>query len=243
MRIEERLFEALQDEADRIDVDVAALHRATRDRLGGRGAAAPDGGPAAGSPRSSRRPRWPPSSPAAWRCSTSTGCPAAVTSRPSSPTAAVSTRASPARPSARSASTGRPPTTRSCPGSTTTSAPPRTRPSRRATRSPSATASPCCSLGNADGTLASRTTFRRGADGCERVEAVVCTGTSGNLVPTAGADRLGVHPGGLVDEPGSTPRRTSRTAPCWSTRGRRTTPWGWRTPGPCGRCPAAAGSA
>jgi hypothetical protein len=50
-------------------------------------------------------------------------------------------------------------------------------------------------LGDTDGTLASRTTFRRVGDRYERVKASVCTGTTGNLVPVDGSDRLGDHPG------------------------------------------------
>ena len=50
-------------------------------------------------------------------------------------------------------------------------------------------------LGNADGSLASVSTFRPDGDGWRRVEATVCTNHTGNLVPVPGADRLGDHEG------------------------------------------------
>lgn len=50
-------------------------------------------------------------------------------------------------------------------------------------------------LGNADGSLASVSTFRRVGDDWQRVEATVCTNTTGNLVPVPGAEKLGSHDG------------------------------------------------
>jgi hypothetical protein len=50
-------------------------------------------------------------------------------------------------------------------------------------------------LGNADGSLASVSTFRPDGDGWQRIEARVCTSHTGNLVPVPGADRLGDHRG------------------------------------------------
>ncbi|MGZ8743127.1 MAG: hypothetical protein ACXWXO_09415 [Nocardioides sp.] len=50
-------------------------------------------------------------------------------------------------------------------------------------------------LGNADGSLASVSTFRPDGDGWRRIESTVCTNATGNLVPVPGADRLGAHEG------------------------------------------------
>ncbi len=191
MRIEERLTRALHDEADARDVDVQDLYAATRDRLG------------ATSPVR-RRHGWvrPALAAASVLAVAATGVAGTLLMFDGVPGGDPATEA-----------TGGVDDTFSCPAQHTIRFGPGNEddsflPALDRDRRPAgdAVGAPrhevvdeggvtLLRLGNADGSLASVSTFRPDGDDWRRIEATVCTSDTGNLVPVPGADRLGDHEG------------------------------------------------
>jgi hypothetical protein len=191
MRIEERLSRALRDAADARDVDVQDLYAATRNQLG------------ATSPVP-RRPGWvrPALAVASVLAVAATGVTGVLLTLDGGTGGGPATQVS-----------GGVDDTFSCPAQKTIRFGPGTEddsflPDLDHDRRPAgdAVGAPrhevvdeggvtLLRLGNADGSLASVSTFRAVGDDWQRIEATVCTNRTGNLVPVPGAGRLGSHEG------------------------------------------------